>query len=175
MSSTNTSNGTGAHGGVAEKLKGAGHVVKGMATANKDEAQRGVQQMSSGTGGGAPHSKSDDPITLGSGAARTSESTSGYLPSGVAGAGGAQSITASVGGTLPQGQYEGYPSQEGTAEMDRGAARNAGRNDREFETKHGPPAKSGTLPREDGPLPAADATSSGPGTGVPSGGPSVLP
>lgn len=96
------------------------------------------------------------------------------FPPGLAGA-AAQPLTAGTGGgtgrTLPQGQYEGaYPSQGGGT----GAARNGARNNREFETQYGPPG-GGTLPRLDGPLPAADATSAGPGTGLPSGGPRVLP
>lgn len=168
--STNASRGS---GGVAEKVRGAGHVVKGMATVNREEAQRGVQQMSSGTGGGAPGSDSN-PTTLGTSAANTST----YLPSGVAGIGGAQPTTAQAGagGALPQGQYQSaQPSQPGGAsETSHGVGQDGGRNDRGFETRYGPPG-GGTLPREDGPLPAADATSSGPGTGVPSGGPAVLP
>ncbi|KAH9923824.1 uncharacterized protein B0H18DRAFT_1120184 [Fomitopsis serialis] len=128
--STNASHGS---GGVAEKVKGAGHVAK----ANREEAQRGVQQMSSGTGGGAPGSDSDsdsNPATLGSSAVTTST----YLPSGVAGAGGAQPTTAQVG-ALPQGRFESaHPSQD-AYETSRGVSQDGGRNDREFETKYGPP------------------------------------
>lgn len=139
-----------------------------VAARGQAQAEQGMSRLS-GTGGSNAATTG-----VGSGAANTGS----YVPSGAAGAGGASAINSGAGGgtggALPQGQYEGeYPSQGGAVPADRRTNARGGRNDREFGANYGGTQNS-ALPRQGSGGAPPDATNSGPGTGVPAGGPQAL-